>query len=144
MNYSILPHLPDPFFIYCRVLVLLSYKVPPPNPATCKKICLQKILTGFGGSRSTRRAEGGLGTFDPDSIRSNPAVNQAKLLSQHQGLTPPLHSTAQLSKLIFCFYFMNDENKIWRFMQEAVNPASIRKIDKQTNFIGFGGGREGV
>jgi hypothetical protein len=29
-------------------------------------------------------------------------------------------------------------------MQEAVNPASIKKIDEQTIFIGFGGGREGA
>jgi hypothetical protein len=47
--------------------------------------------------------------FDPDSFRVCAAVNEAKLMLQHQGLTPPL------------------------------NPASMRKIDKQTIFIGFGG-----
>jgi hypothetical protein len=66
-------------------------------------------------------------------------VNQAKILFQYQEF-PPLHSTAQLFKLIFCFYPINDENKVWRFMQEAVNPATSLKINHQNIFIGFGGG----
>ena len=54
------------------------------------------------------------GTFEPHSFRLCAAVNEAKLMLQYQGFTP------------------------------HPNPASIRKIDKQTILTGFGGGREGV
>jgi hypothetical protein len=95
-----------------------SPKLPPTNPATSIKIDHRKIHTGFGGSRSTRRAVGAVGV-ELESNCSRTTVNKAKirppktlctfkaegaersLRSINQHFLPPIHrfSNIELSNI---------------------------------------------
>ena len=109
----------------CSRTTVNQAKMRPPQTLCTLKVEDAECFTRRGGAERFLRS-----------------INHSKILFQSQELSP-LHSTAHLSKLIFCFYPINNEKKVWRFMQEAVNPTTSIKIDHQNIFIGFGGGAEG-